>query len=213
MSRPLFDASERAALCDLLDELGPEAPTVLSPWTTRDIAVHLFLREHDSLAGPGLVVPGPWSRLAGRRHEQVAGSREFGELVEIVRSGPRGVFRLSWFRRVPNLNELFVHHEDVRRANGSSPRELDAAMNHALWENVRGGGWVLARRLRGCALELRNSSTGQSVRVRRGPVTVSVTGQPGEVLLYLFGRQRVARVELDGALEGVQRVAATRFGI
>ena len=31
-----FDAVERARLSDLLDELGPNAPTLLEPWTTRD---------------------------------------------------------------------------------------------------------------------------------------------------------------------------------
>jgi hypothetical protein len=64
MADVAFDAVERARLCDLLDELGPEAPTLLAPWTTRDLAAHLVLREHDSLAGPGLVLPGAWGRLA-----------------------------------------------------------------------------------------------------------------------------------------------------
>ena len=53
MADPLFDAVERAQLSDLFDELGPEAPTLLAPWTTRDLAAHLVQREHDSLAGRG----------------------------------------------------------------------------------------------------------------------------------------------------------------
>ena len=61
MAGPLFDAVERAQLSDLLDEFGPEAPTLLAPWTTRDLAAHLVLREHDSLADPGLVLPGAWA--------------------------------------------------------------------------------------------------------------------------------------------------------
>jgi hypothetical protein len=35
MADPLFDAVERAQLSDLLGELGPQAPTLLAPWTTR----------------------------------------------------------------------------------------------------------------------------------------------------------------------------------
>jgi uncharacterized protein (TIGR03085 family) len=212
VSRPFFDALERVALCDLLEELGPDAATVLAPWTTRDIAVHLFLREHDPVAGPGLVVPGPWARLAQRHHTRAA-TRDFSELLATIRSGPSGVFRLSWLRRVPNLNELFIHHEDVRRANGGGPRELDPAMNRALWANVSSGAWVLARRLRLCGLELHNTLTGQTVRARRGQDTVRVTGEPGELLLYLFGRQGVADVELDGPPEAVERVTSTRFGL
>ena len=67
-----FDAVERAQLGDLLDVLGPQAPTLLEPWTARDLAAHLILRERDSLAGPGLVLPGGWSRLAERRRRALA---------------------------------------------------------------------------------------------------------------------------------------------
>src|SRR6478609_8619122 len=55
----LFDAVERQQLCDLLVELGPDSPTLLEAWSTRDLAAHLVLREHDHLAAPGLVLPGP----------------------------------------------------------------------------------------------------------------------------------------------------------
>jgi len=57
MTGPLFDAAERAQLCDLFDELGPQAPTLLAPWTTHDLAAHLVLRERDYLVGRGLVRP------------------------------------------------------------------------------------------------------------------------------------------------------------
>src|SRR5690349_9248627 len=36
-----LDAVERERLCDLMIELGPEAPTLLEPWTTHDLAAHL----------------------------------------------------------------------------------------------------------------------------------------------------------------------------
>jgi hypothetical protein len=72
MGQVYFDGAERAQLCDLLEALGPDAATVLAPWTTRDLAGHLFLREHDALAGPGLVVPGAWARLAERHRQEAA---------------------------------------------------------------------------------------------------------------------------------------------
>ena len=49
---PLFDANERKQLADLFDELGPDPPSLLDPWTTHDLAAHLVLREHDYLAAP-----------------------------------------------------------------------------------------------------------------------------------------------------------------
>ncbi len=212
MNRPCFDDLERAALCDLLEQLGPDAPTVLAPWTTRDIAVHLYLREHDALAGPGLVLPGPWASVAARHHRRAA-HQDFSQIVAAIRSGPRGVFRLRWLRQVPNLNEMFVHHEDVRRANGGAPRAFDPPMNQALWDNVTCGARFLCRRLRHCGLELRNASTKASFRARRGTDPVRVTGEPGELLLYVFGRQRVADVELDGPPSSVDLVRAAHLGL
>ena len=213
MADVAFDADERARLCDLLDELGPEAPTLLEPWTTRDLAAHLVVREHDSLAGPGLVLPGAWGRLAERRRRALA-VRDFAGLVATIRSGPPpGFFRIGWVRRFPNLNEFFVHHEDVRRANGRGPRTNELALDEALWRNVSQAPWFLARRLRGAGLELRWAATARTVRARRGEPTVHMTGPPGELLLYLFGRQRAAEVDIVGPAEAVEALGRARFGM
>jgi hypothetical protein len=64
-----LDDLERESLCGLMDELGPDAPTLLAPWTTRDLAAHLVIREHDLWAAPGLVIPGAWGRFAERRRD------------------------------------------------------------------------------------------------------------------------------------------------
>ena len=39
-----FASIERAALVDLMAELGPDAPTLCTGWTTRDLAAHLVVR-------------------------------------------------------------------------------------------------------------------------------------------------------------------------
>ncbi|HEY7144111.1 MAG TPA: TIGR03085 family metal-binding protein [Streptosporangiaceae bacterium] len=213
MAKPFFDASERAQLSDLFDELGPEAPTLLAPWTTRDLAAHLVLRERDYLAGPGLVLPGAWGRLAERRRRAVA-RRDFTWLIATFRSGPPpGFFRIRWVRQFPSLNELFVHHEDARRANGCGPRTNERAMDEALWRNVRRAPWFLTRRLRGAGLELQWAGTARTVRARRGEPTAHITGPPGELLLYLFGRQSAAHVEVSGPAAAVEAVQRARFGM
>ncbi len=213
MTAALLDAAERARLCDLFEELGPGAPTLLAPWTTRDLAAHLVLREHDHLAGPGLVLPGRWSRFAERRREALA-LRDFSRLVAMIRSGPPpGFFRIGWVRRFPNLNEFFVHHEDVRRANGGGPRTKDPSMDEALWGNVRQAPWFLARRLRGAGLTLQWAGTAETVRARRGNPTARIAGPPGELLLYLFGRQEAAQVVVDGPAGAVEAVRRARFGM
>jgi uncharacterized protein (TIGR03085 family) len=208
-----FDAVERGQLSDLLEELGPEAPTLLAPWTTRDLAAHLVLRERDYLGGPGLVLPGVWGRLAERRRRALA-LRDFAGLIATIRSGPPpGFFRIGWVRRLPGLNELFVHHEDVRRANGRGPRANRPAMDQALWRNVRRSSWFLARRLRGPGLELQWAGTAETVRARRGEPAARIAGPPGELLLYLFGRQGAAQVELSGPAAAVDAVRRARFGM
>src|SRR5262245_52538491 len=118
-----------------MDELGPDASTLLEPWTTTDLAAHLFLPEQDYLRAPGLVGPGPWARCAEPR-QLVLKETAFSDLIGGIRSGPRGYFAIGWVRRGPNLNEFFVHHEDVRRANRLTPRTNTAAMDEALWRNV-----------------------------------------------------------------------------
>jgi uncharacterized protein (TIGR03085 family) len=213
MPGPFFDDAERAQLADLLDELGPDAATLLAPWTTRDIAAHVVLRERDPLAGPGLVLPGTWSRPALRRQAALA-ARDFTRLVATFRAGPPpGFFRIGWVRRVPSLNELFVHHEDVRRANGLGPRASEPAMEEALWHNVRLGSWYLARRLRGTGLELHWAGTSKTVRARRGQPAVRIAGPPGELLLYLFGRQGAAQVEVSGPASAVEAVRRAHLGM
>jgi uncharacterized protein (TIGR03085 family) len=213
MADLLFDAIERRQLADLFDELGPDAPTLIGPWTTRDLASHLVLREHDYLSAPGLVLPGAWGRLAERRRTALART-DFPWLVATIRSGPpRGFFRIGWVRSFPNLNEFFIHHEDVRRANGYGPRTNSPAMDAALWRNVRRAPWFLARRLRTTGLELGWAGTANTVRARRGEPTVRIAGLPGELLLYLFGRQNAARVEVSGPADAVEAVRRARFGM
>ena len=215
MADPPFDARERAALCDLFDSLGPDAPTLLDGWTTTTLAAHLLLRERDPLAAPGLVLPGPAARFAQRRTVAMAEHREFGWLVSRLRSGPPvGFFRLGWVRSFPSLNEFFVHHEDVRRANGAGPRDdLTPDLEIALWRNVRRGARFLSRRLGATGLDVVWPATGQRISVRTGEQTAELRGAPGELLLYLFGRQAAAAVAVHGPAAAVATVRNTRFGM
>ena len=165
------------------------------------------------MAGPGLVLPGPWAHFTEARRKALT-TRHFADLIAIIRSGPPpGFFRIGWVRRFPNLNEFFIHHEDVRRANGHRPRTNEFALDEALWRNVCRAPWFLARRLRGAGLELQWAGTAKTVRARRGEPTARITGPPGELLLYLFGRQSAASVELSGPAAAIEAVRRTRFGM
>lgn len=142
-----FDSQERFALCDLFDQLAPDAPTLIEGWTAGDLAAHLVLRERDPIAGPCLVLTGMFQRVAERRRARLTEQRMFEWLVARIRSGPPpGFFRRGWVRSFPSLNDFFVHHEDVRRANGFGPRgSLPPVLEAALWLNVHRSGRSLSR--------------------------------------------------------------------
>ena len=85
-------------------------------------------------------------------------------------------------------------------------------MDEALWGNVSRARF-LARRLRGAGLRLQWAGTAKAVRARRGEPTARITGPPGELLLYLFGRQGVAQIEVGGPPTAVEAVRRARFGM
>jgi uncharacterized protein (TIGR03085 family) len=209
-----FDSQERLELCALFDQLGPLAPTLLEGWTAHDLAAHLVLREHDLIAAPCLVLPGPFQRFAERRQMRLAERQDFPCLVARIRSGPPpGFFRIGWVRSFPSLNEFFVHHEDLRRANDVGPRTLAHDLEAALWRNVRRGSRYLSRRLRGAGLELEWAAKGESFAFRQGEPMARLSGTPGELLLYLFGRQAAAQVDVSGSAEAQEAVHRTHFGM
>jgi uncharacterized protein (TIGR03085 family) len=208
-----FDARERLELCVLFDQLGPSASTLLEGWTARDLAAHIVLRERDPMAGLCLVLPGPFRRFAEGRRLRLT-NRDFAWLVARIRSGPPvGFFRIGWVRSFPNLNEFFVHHEDVRRANGLGPRSLAPDLEAALWQNVRRGSRFLSRRLRGAGLEIKWAGTRESFMVRQEEPTARLIGAPGELLLFVFGRQAAADVRVSGTPQAVGAVDRTHFGM
>jgi uncharacterized protein (TIGR03085 family) len=185
---------ERAALADLLDELGPDAPTLCAGWDTRDLAAHLVVRERRPDATPGVAVPA----LAGWTERVQSGyaERPYDELVGLVRSGPGrlSAFALPGMDKFFNTTEYVVHHEDVRRAQpGWAPRALPLPDQDELWRLVTG----FARLSRRPLVLRRSDATGVEHRVGSGTPR-TVTGEPLELLLWLSGRRSVARVDVSG---------------
>lgn len=211
---PRLDLRERLALCDLFRVLGPDALTLVADWKTRDLAAHLVMREHDLIAGPCMVLPGPFERFAERRRARLAQSEEFNSLVAQIRTGPPfGFFRVGWVRSLANLNEFYVHHEDTRRANGCESRALPADLENALWRNVRISSRYLTRRLHGIGLDLEWPNVSGLVSGRPGEPRAILAGAPGELLLYLFGRQAAADVTVYGTPDAVDAVQGAHLGM
>lgn len=204
-----FAQQERQALADLLEQVGPDAPTLCEGWQARDLAAHLVVRERRPDAAGGLVVPA----LAGyldRVQRSVRDGRSWAALLETVRNGPPAPFR--WVDEPLNTAEYFVHHEDVRRAAaGWEPRALPPDLERALWNRVR----LLARaaaRKAGAGLVVEAPGYGR-VTAGAGPPSATLTGPPSELLLYLFGRKEVARVSLAGDAAATDRLSGADLGL
>src|SRR5699024_11776445 len=75
-----FSQEERRQLADLFRQVGPDAPTLCEGWTTRDLAVHLVLRENRPDAAGGMFVPALKERLEKVTAEYEA--KPFDELVD-----------------------------------------------------------------------------------------------------------------------------------
>jgi len=206
---PPLAQSERQALCTLLEESGPLAPTLCEGWTTSDLAAHLFVRESRPLASPGIVLP-PLAEVTQHAMERAKRELGYDGLIARIRSGPPYPMRFA--DRAVNLAEYFIHHEDVRRAReGWEPRE-DAELDRALWERLRLTSWLLARRLRGGGLELVAPGYGSVVARSLQPRAV-VTGGPQELLVLLTGRRSAARVEVEGPEAARAALETARLGL
>jgi uncharacterized protein (TIGR03085 family) len=202
-------SDERKALCDLFGQLGPDEPTLCTGWQTRDLAAHLVVRERRPDAAPGILI----RPLAGytRRVQDSYARRPWRELVDLIRSGPPFYVPRPVDEMI-NTTEYFVHHEDVRRAQPDwQPRPPDSRRDAALWAAVSRSGRLLLRRSP-VGVVLRRSDGGLEATARRGPNTVIVSGAPGELLLFAFGRD-AARVSYDGEQAAIAAVKGVARGL
>jgi uncharacterized protein (TIGR03085 family) len=202
---------ERTALADLLLEVGPDAPTLCVGWATRDLAAHLVVRERRVDAMAGVLIP-PLAGHGEHVRKQKA-AQAYEQVVAEVRRPP-------WWSPVSNPltgelangTEFFIHHEDVRRAApGWTPRVLDTGEQKALWNSVR----LLARlslRKLGFPVRLRAPGFGE-VTIGGDQPQATLTGEPGELTLFVSGRQRASKVAIEGPPEIVEKLRTARFGL
>jgi uncharacterized protein (TIGR03085 family) len=178
-----IDVRERRAICDLLTELGPDAPTLCEGWTTADLAAHLVLREHFHR----------WSD-AQRAREQ---SKGYQAMITRLRAGaPVVPWRVPKVRNVFNGLEYFIHNEDARRANGRGPRPQADDLEALSWRMTGFTARRVARRIRpfGLALVLPDGRR----RTFGSGTMATLTGPASELVLYLSGRRATAQVTLTG---------------
>ncbi|MFF3321810.1 TIGR03085 family metal-binding protein [Streptomyces sp. NPDC002889] len=203
---------ERLLLADLLEAAGPEAPTLCEGWRTRELAAHVVMRERRPDAAGGVLLGVLKDRMERVQAEFAA--RPYDELIRLIRTGPPRMspYGIKLIDEAANTLEFFVHAEDVRRAQPEwTPRELDQIFENVLWARLEKAARLLGRRAP-VGLVLRRPN-GQTAVAHRGTPVVTVTGEPGELTLFAFGRQDVARVDLEGDKDAIARVREAALGV
>ncbi len=206
-------SDERAAMCDLFDHLGPEAPTLCEGWETRDLLAHILVRERRPDAAGGILIPA----LAKRTEKVMAAVAEapYPEMVEQFRSGPPlwSPFVIPVLGDKANLAEFFVHHEDIRRAQPDwTPRDEQPERDDALWKLLKMMGRMLYRRSP-CGVVLRCANRADIV-AKKGEPSVIVVGLPGEIVLHAYGRHAdKVRIVVQGSPADVEAFDAAPRGI
>ncbi|WP_194826672.1 TIGR03085 family metal-binding protein [Nocardia sp. XZ_19_231] len=197
---------ERHALVETMTEVGPAAPTLCGTWTVHDLAAHLVVRERRPDASIGIVFR-PMAGYLEAKQAQIA-QRPFAELLELVRTGPPWWSPLRPVDAMVNLSEMFVHHEDVRRAEpGWEPRQLAERDEDRLWTALRTVARAAYRK--SPVPVVLASLQGAEITARRGDgAGVTLTGTPSELLLHAFGRDEV-RIATTGSDADVRAVLAT----
>lgn len=209
---PRHAVKERLALADTLRRAGPDAPTLSGEWTTAQLAAHLVLRERSLLEMSGRVPVRALRRRADEAIERLAAGTAYAQLVSAVAAGPSWrdvsglvpvglVWSAPLVREQVNLLEYSVHHEDVRRAADSwQPRRMPVDRQVAVWKRLATATRLTLRTAPvGVILNWPSHGTIGPQRARRGGPAVTVTGDPLELALFVFGRRGVAQVDQDGA--------------
>ena len=200
-----FSSAERAKMVALFHKLGPDAPTLCEGWTTRDLAVHLWVRENRPDAAAGIFV----NALSGRleKESRKVAERDFDELVDDWGRGPAAYNPVRFVDAQQNFVEHFVHHEDIRRANGMGPRDFSAHIKQQMHSYLKLLAKVALRKSERPVI-LQPEGLPRIVAADthgvadKGDAVVRVSGEVGELILWSFGRE-AAEVNVEGDAESI----------
>ncbi|MFA7267158.1 MAG: TIGR03085 family metal-binding protein [Candidatus Nanopelagicales bacterium] len=220
MSQPTWAQRERQELCRLLEEVGPDAPTLCGEWTTRDLTAHLIVREARPDAAIGIFIK-PMSTWTDKIQAKAA-QRPWAEMVHEIRTGPPtfSLFNLPKADELANTTEYFVHLEDVRRAEPEwAPRNLPPKLSDSLWKVLRSRAKMFYRHVPvGVVLQRTDSAPGvaaaeSTVQAASGSPVVTISGPAQELLLFSFGRKDQSVVDVAGDNSSISQVMAAKMAV
>ena len=201
-----FSAAQRNKLKELFLQLGPNAPTLCEGWETKDLAAHLCIRENRVDAAAGMFISQLQPRLERLTEETLA--RDYETVVQEWAAGPPRWFKAGDAKM--NTMEHFIHHEDVRRANGmTDPQPLSEAANRQLYAALKLFSSSKLRKsqspvvLYPCGFDRIIVADKKGVSENGSDVT-RISGEVGELLLWVSGRD-VVDVAIDGDVSKISR--------
>src|SRR5699024_9925513 len=129
-----FSSAQRNQLAHLFLELGSNAPTLCEGWETKDLSAHLWIRANRHVESDGMFIQQLESRFEDFTEHTL--DRDFEDVVNSWAAGPPRW--LKPFDAKMNTMENFIHHEDVRRANGmTEPQPLSQAAQKQLYCSLK----------------------------------------------------------------------------
>lgn len=181
-------AVERLALCDLLDQLGPDewqSQSLCTQWTVRDVVAHLTLSTQETLGGMiiGMIKAfGSFDRM--NTNAAIEQSQEFDpiDLVQQLRESASSTQRNPMSTPADQLVDILVHAEDITRPLGRSTaissEHAVPALAHAVNSRWYGGKKRFS--------DVRLVAT--DAQWAAGSGTLDVAGTTADLLLLATGR-------------------------
>lgn len=197
--------AERRLLHDTLSALGPEAPTNVNGWQAEHLASHLAAQDRlrgvpvyaarTIVAATNIRASGMFLDRPALASLASAYGRPWKQSLDRLAQPPPSLLVRRNIAPI-TLWEYFVHHEDVRRANGGPRLEMPDLHPVLCWI-LRYNGRCLDRAV--------TIHTGQGpIRAGSG-APLAVSGDLADVVLWLSGRQP-SRLETDGGDQELERL-------
>jgi uncharacterized protein (TIGR03085 family) len=196
-------------LADVLDELGPDAPTLCDGWATKELAAHVYVRERRPDAALGVLPLGPLSAYTDRVMAGVLRVHGYDEIVRRLRT-VAPIVRVAHLDEAINTVEFFVHTEDARRPNGQPARDMPEEFERKIWSRLSKQARFSFRRAKARVRLV--PTVGEPAEFGKGSL-VEVHGRPSELLLLAFNRKDAAKVDYAGDPDAIDAVRQARLGV
>jgi uncharacterized protein (TIGR03085 family) len=200
---------ERAALVDVLTQLGPDAPTLCDGWQTKDMAAHVYVRERRPDAAIGVLPLGPLSAYTNRVMASTLRTLGYDEVVRRMAHVPPHL-RVGSLDSLINTVEYFVHTEDVRRPNSLPARDLPDDFERTILRRLSKQARLAFRRVDARITLV--PTIGDPVELGSGE-PLEIHGRPSELMLLAFNRKDAAKVDLVGSTSAVEKLKSATLGL